>query len=75
MPMVEVTPAVKREAVAHLKAQFGLSERRACQSTRADRKTVRSQLWHAPDPALRGRLRELAIERRRFGHPLPKGDL
>ncbi len=36
-----VTPAVKREAVAHLKAQFGLSERRACQIAGADRKMVR----------------------------------
>ena len=35
-----VAPAVKREAVAHLKALFGLSERRACQITGADRKMV-----------------------------------
>ncbi len=45
-----MTPAVKREAVAHLRARFGLSERRA------------------PDTDLRGRLRELANERRRFGY-------
>jgi len=36
-----VTPAVTREAVAHLKALFGLSERRACRIAGADRKMVR----------------------------------
>jgi putative transposase len=63
-----VTPVVKREAVAHLKALFGLSERRACQIAGADRKTVRYQSQRAPDTALRGRLRDLANERRRFGY-------
>lgn len=36
-----VGPAAKREAVAHLKAVIGLSERRACQIISADRKMVR----------------------------------
>ena len=63
-----VAPAAKREAVAHLKALFGLSERRACQIAGADRKTVRYQSRRAPDTALRGRLRDLANERRRFGY-------
>lgn len=63
-----VTPAVKREAVAHLKAQLGLSERRACQIAGADRKMVRYRSQRAPDTALRGRLRDLANERRRFGY-------
>ncbi len=63
-----VTPVVKREAVAHLKAQFGLSERRACQIAWADRKTIRYQSRRAPDTELRGRLRDLANERRRFGY-------
>jgi putative transposase len=62
-----VAPAVRREAVAHLKARFGLSERRACQIAGADRKTIRYQSRRAPDTALRGRLRDLANERRRFG--------
>jgi hypothetical protein len=65
-----VTPAVKREAVAHLKALLGLSERRACRIAGADRKMVRYQSKRAPDTVLRGRLRELANERRRFGYPL-----
>lgn len=63
-----VTPAVKREAVAHLKALLGLSERRACRIAGADRKMVRYQAQPAPDRVLRGRLREPANERRRFGY-------
>ena len=63
-----VTPAVKREAVAHLRSQLGLSERRACRIAGADRKMVRYQVRREPDTVLRGRLRELANERRRFGY-------
>ena len=63
-----VTPAVKREAVAHLKALLGLSERRACRVVGADRKMIRYQAQRAPDTELRGRLRDLANERRRFGY-------
>jgi transposase InsO family protein len=59
---------VKREAVAHLKALLGLSERRACRIVGADRKMVRYQARRAPETELRGRLRELANERRRFGY-------
>ena len=55
-----VTPAVKREAVAHLRSLLGLSERRACRIAGADRKMVRYQAQRAPDTELRGRLRELA---------------
>ena len=36
-----LTPAVKRKAVAHLKALLGLSERRACMIVRADCKMFR----------------------------------
>lgn len=68
LPLVEGHgDTVKREAVAHLKAQLGLSERRACQIAGADRKMVRYRSQRAPDSALRGRLRDLANERRRFG--------
>lgn len=59
---------MKREAVAHLKALLGLSERRACRIVGADRKMVRYQARRAPETELRGRLRELANERRRFGY-------
>jgi hypothetical protein len=53
-----VTPAVKREAVAQLRSQFGFSERRACRIAGADRKMVRYVAQRAPDTALRSRLRE-----------------
>ncbi len=63
-----VGPAVKREAVAYLRADHGLSERRACRIVGADRKMVRYPSQRAPETELRGRLRELANERRRFGY-------
>ena len=63
-----VGPAAKREAVAHLQADMGLSERRACSIVGADRKMVRYRSRRPPDTELRGRLRELANERRRFGY-------
>ncbi|WP_148292720.1 IS3 family transposase [Paracoccus aminophilus] len=68
LPKKMVTPVAKREAVAHLKAHLGLSERRACQIAGADRKMVRYQSQRTPETALRGRLRDLANERRRFGY-------
>ena len=63
-----VGPAVKREVVANLRAAHGLSERRACRIVEADRKMVRYQAQRAPDTVLRGRLWELANQRRRFGY-------
>jgi transposase InsO family protein len=63
-----VGPVAKREAVAHLQASLGLSERRACRIAGADRKMVRYQSRRPPDAALRTRLRDLANERRRFGY-------
>ena len=59
---------MKREAVAHLRAKHGLSERRACHIVGADRTMIRYRSQRAPDTVLRGRLRELANERRRFGY-------
>src|SRR3954451_19570151 len=63
-----VGPAAKREAVAHLQAELGLSERRACSIVGADRKMVRYRSCRPPDTELRGHLRELANARRRFGY-------
>jgi len=63
-----VGPAAKREAVAHLQAVMGLSERRACSFVGADRKMIRYQSCRPPETELRGRLRDLAKERRRFGY-------
>jgi HTH-like domain/Alpha-L-arabinofuranosidase C-terminal domain len=63
-----VTPAAKREAVAHLVETYETSERRACRLIRADRKTVRYRPRRPKDEELRRRLRELAAEQRRFGY-------
>lgn len=63
-----VGPAAKREAVAHLRAVLGLSERRACTIVSADRTMIRYCSRRPADTALRERLRALANERRRFGY-------
>ena len=63
-----VGPAAKREGVAHLQAELGLSERRACSIVSADRKMIRYRSCRPPDTELRVQLRELANARRRFGY-------
>ena len=64
-----VGPAAKREAVAHLRAVMGLSERRACSIVGADRKIdPLSVRGGRRTTELRARLRDLANERRRFGY-------
>src|SRR3954462_11683239 len=63
-----VGPVAKREAIAHLQASMAMSERRACSIVGADRKMVRYRSCRPPETELRGRLRELANERRRFGY-------
>ena len=55
-----VTPAARREAVAHLRTTFGVSERRACEVLGADRTSVRYRGRRADDAVVRARLRELA---------------
>jgi putative transposase len=63
-----VTPAIKREAVAHVRSAFELSERRACRIIGCVRMTVRYCSRRPRDIELRERLRALAHERRRFGY-------
>ncbi|WP_152535820.1 IS3 family transposase [Bradyrhizobium sp. Ai1a-2] len=63
-----VGPAAKRAAVAHLQAVMSLSERRACSIVSADRKMIHYRSSRPPEAELRGRLRDLANERRRFGY-------
>ena len=64
----KVTPAEKREAVAHLQTALGMSARRTCAVVGADRKSMRYRSCRADDGDLRSRLRELAQQRRRFGY-------
>jgi putative transposase len=63
-----VTPAARREAVAHLRVAYEVSERRACSALDADRRTVRYRSRRPDDAEVRARLRELAAIRRRFGY-------
>ena len=63
-----VTPAARRDAVAHAVETHGMSERRACAILGADRSSVRYRSIRPDDAALRARLRELADQRRRFGY-------
>ena len=63
-----VEPAAKRQAVAHLVAGHGMSERRACRVIGCCRMTVRYEAIRQDDPVLRERLKELARVRRRFGY-------
>ena len=63
-----VTPAARREAVAHLQVAHEVSERRACAALGADRTSVRYRSRRPDDAAARARLRELASVRRRFGY-------
>jgi putative transposase len=63
-----VTPAVKRQAVAHLCVAYEVSQRRACRTIGADRTSMRYCSIRPDDVALRSRLRDLAAQRRRFGY-------
>jgi putative transposase len=63
-----VTPAARREAVAHLRVAYEVSERRACSALGADRASIRYRSIRPDDATIRARLRELAAIRRRFGY-------
>ena len=63
-----VTPAARREAVAHLVEVHEMSERRACHVISADRSSIRYRARRPDDAQLRSRLRQLAQQRRRFGY-------
>jgi putative transposase len=63
-----VTPAAKRQAVAHLVASHEMSERRACRVIGCCRMTMRYEVVRQDDPVLRERLKDLAKARRRFGY-------
>lgn len=63
-----VTPAGKRQAMAHLRVSYEVSQRRACRTIGADRTSMRYRSIRPDDAVLRGRLRELASQRRRFGY-------
>lgn len=63
-----VAPGVKREAVAHVVATHGVSQRRACQVLTVDRSSVRYQHVRPDDGEARIAMKSVAAERRRFGY-------
>ena len=63
-----MTPAARREAVAHPEESYEMSERRACSLIGADRSSVRYRHRRPDDTELREELREAAEKHRRFGY-------
>ena len=63
-----MTPAAKRQVVAHLVAGHEMCERRTCRVIGCCRMTMRYEAIRQDDPVLRERLKELAGLRRRFGY-------
>ena len=63
-----VTPAAEREAVALLRNDHEMSERRACQLLKCCRMTMRYASVRPNDTVLRERIKAIALERRRFGY-------
>jgi putative transposase len=63
-----VTPAAKRQAVAHLQSNYEVSERRACTTLQVDRSSIRYKSRRPDDAELRKAMKQVAQERRRFGY-------
>jgi putative transposase len=63
-----VTPAARREAVAHLCETHEVSQRRACSVLSVDRSSVRYRSVRPDDAELRQAMKQVAAERRRFGY-------
>ena len=63
-----VAPDVRREAVAHVVAIHGVSQRRACQALAMDRSSVLYRSVRPDDAAARAAMKAVAAERRRFGY-------
>lgn len=63
-----MTPAAKRDAVAHLCDEHKVSQRRACDVLQVDRSSVRYKSARSDDADLRKAIRDVARERRRFGY-------
>ncbi|MBZ0254056.1 MAG: IS3 family transposase, partial [Candidatus Methylomirabilis sp.] len=63
-----VGPAAKRTAARFLETELGLSERRGCRLLGLGRSVKRHRSRRGDDGTVRARLRELALERPRFGY-------
>ena len=62
-----MSPRLRKQAVVLMRSEVAVSERRACGLMQIHRGTYRYRR-RPEDGRLRGRLRELAEERRRFGY-------
>ena len=73
-----VTPASKRQVIAHFVSEFNLSERWACRLVGLSRTAYRYHPQASSDSTLRARLKALAIQYPRYGylllHNLLKGE-
>ncbi|MCL5777890.1 IS3 family transposase [Limibaculum sp. FT325] len=63
-----VTPAARREVVAHLCSAHQVSQRRACTVLGVDRSSVRYRSVRPDDAELRQAMKAVGAERRRFGY-------
>ena len=65
---MSVRPSARRNAVDWAIQEKGYSQRRACAVVGIDPRVYRYRSTRDDDTVLRGRLRELLSERRRFGY-------
>ena len=63
-----VTPDAKREAVARVVQEHGVSQRRACEVLSVDRSSIRYRSIRSDDACIREAMKKVASERRRFGY-------
>ena len=63
-----VTPDSKREAVARVVQEHGVSQRRACEVLSVDRSSIRYRSIRSDDACIREAMKKVASERRRFGY-------
>ena len=61
-------PGVRRDVVGHLQQAYWVSERRACSTTNFERSSHHYRSVRDPQPALRPRLKDLAVLRVRYGY-------
>lgn len=66
---------MRRNAVQHLQAEHGYSQRRACHLTQCNRNTAQHISKRQEDAGLRQRLRELAEQKKSWGYRMLNGAL
>jgi putative transposase len=63
-----VRPSAKRDAVKYLKVGYAVSERRACKAINIPRSTQRYRKIADDSSSIRGQIKDLAGEHRRYGY-------